>query len=245
MQVDWVKEFSPMLPGIKTAAIDNVMPKYQGRLARQWDVQYVMVYNTKLVKRAELPKSLGQLAEPKWRGRFAMPNNTSNPLDLLALEVGADGVLDMAKKLLANQPRFKPGPPAVVGAIASGEVALGVSGYTALAEAMKEKGAPVDWVALDTLPITPLFVFMLKDAPQPTLGKLFLAWLVTEGLAVQEKEEHLSFFGNQASSTTRAIKAMAPNVKTVEVRSEKDLELVTQTDAAVMRVVAGAAGAGR
>jgi iron(III) transport system substrate-binding protein len=234
-----------MLPGIKTAAIDNVMPSYHGRLLRQWDVKYVMVYNTKLVKRAELPTSLAQLADPKWRGRFAIPSNTSNPLDTLALEVGTDAVLEMAKKILANQPRFKPGPPAVVGAIAAGEVALGVSGYTALAEAMKEKGAPVDWVALDRLPITPLFVFMLKDAPQPTLGKLFLAWLVTEGLPIQEKQEHLSFYGNQASSTTKAIKAMVPNVKVLEARSEKDLELIKQTDSAVMRLISGAAGAAR
>jgi iron(III) transport system substrate-binding protein len=242
VKVDWVGEFGAMFPAIRSAAIDNVLPKYQNRMLRQWDVMYVMVYNKNLVKPADVPKSLVELTDPKWRGRFAMANNTPPPVDILALDMGVDGVVDLTKKLVENQPRFKPGPPAVVGAIANGEVAVGVSGYTALAEAQKLKGAPIAWEPMDVLPIGPLFVFMLKDAPQPTLGKLFLAWLVTEGQKIQEKEEFLSLFSNSDSAAARAIRAAKPNVKVVEVRSEKDQEVTEQAAREVMKVVAGVAG---
>jgi iron(III) transport system substrate-binding protein len=242
VSVNWVEEFGSMFPAMKTAAVDNVLPKFRNKLLRQWDVQYVMVYNKNLIKPGEVPTSIAELTQPKWRGRFAMANNTPPPLDIIALDIGVEGVVDLTNKLVANQPRFKPGPPAVVGAIANGEVAVGVSGYTALAEAQKEKGAPIAWAPMDTLPIGPLFSFMLKDAPQPTLGKLFLAWLVTEGLKVQEKEEHLSFYANAESPTTRAIAAAKPNIKVVEVRSERDQEVVERAAREIMKVVAGIAG---
>jgi iron(III) transport system substrate-binding protein len=239
-QVDWVGEFSGMFPDIKTAAQDTVLPKYRKRLLRQWDVHYVMVYNTKLVKKAEVPASLAELAEPKWRGRFGMSNTEPSPLQYLALEQGVEEVVALAKRLVANSPRYKAGPPAIVGAISGGEIAVGVSGYTALAEALKAKGAPVDWVVLDKLPLVPVFDFMLKGAPQPTLGKLFLAWLVTEGRGVQEEQEQLSLFANPASPTTRKIRAMNPKVKVVDILKDEDLNTVSRADKEIMQVVSGA-----
>ena len=240
--VNWVEEFGALFPTIKTTAIDGVLPSYQNRMLRQWDVQYVMVYNKNLVKPDDVPTSIEELTQPKWRGRFAMANNTPPPLDILAVEMGIEKAVDLTKRLVANQPRFKPGPPAVVGAISNGEVALGVSGYTALAEAQKKKGAPIDWRALDVLPVGPLFVFMLNNAPQPNLGKLFLAWLVTEGAGVQEQEEFLSLFSDPESSTTKSIKLQRPDIKVIEVRTEEQLKLSETAAKEIMNVVAGVAG---
>lgn len=241
-EVDWVGEFSSMFPSIGAAAVDGVLPQYRNKLLRQWDVMYVMVYNTDQVKRQDAPKSLSDLADAKWKGRFAISNNTPPPLDILALDLGRDGALDLTRKLLANQPRFKAGPPAIVGAIASGEVAVGVAGYTALAEAEKKKGAPIEWIPLDTLPVGPLFAFLPRNSPQPNLGKLFLAWFVTEGQKLQEEHEFLSFFANEESPTTKKIRAESPNVKVVEVRSQADQALVDEAGREIMKRIAGVAG---
>lgn len=241
-EVDWVGEFSEMFPAIKSAAVDGVLPPYRNKLLRQWDVMYVMVYNTDQVKPQDVPKTLAELAAPKWKGRFAISNNTPPPLDILALHMGRDGVLDLTGKLLANQPRFKAGPPAVVGAVASGEVAVGVAGYTALAEAERKKGAPIAWAPLDTLPVGPLFAFLPKNSPQPNLSKLFLAWFVTEGQKLQEELEYMSFFANRESTTTKQILAQSPNVKVVEVKSPQDQALVDDTGREIMKLIAGVAG---
>ncbi|KCV63946.1 ABC transporter substrate-binding protein [Bordetella bronchiseptica] len=241
-EVDWVGDFGEMFPKIKAAAVDGVLPSYRKRMLRQWDVQYVMVYNKNLVKAGEVPKDIWELTEPKWQGRFAMANNTPPPLDILAVDIGVDKAVELTNKLIANKPRFKPGPPAVVGAISNGEVALGVSGYTALAEAQKRKGAPIEWAPLATMPVGPLFMFMLKGAPQPNLGKLFLAWLATEGAEIQEKEEYLSLFHDPDSATTQKIKAMMPDVKVVEVRTEEQLRQSEVAAKQIMSAVASVAG---
>lgn len=241
-RVDWVGEFGAMFPDIKTVAADTVLPRYHNRLLRQWDVHYVVVYNTRLVKKEELPTSFEQFTDPKWKGRFGMSNVNASPLEYLALESGVDAVVELSKKLVANQPRYKAGPPAVVGAVASGEIPVALCGYTALAEALKAKGAPVDWMVLDRLPLQPLLDFMLKGAPQPTLGKLFLAWLVTEGRVLQEREEFLSLYSNPQSPTTLAVKRLNPKHKLIDVRTDKEMEIVLAAEKAILSVIAGAGG---
>jgi iron(III) transport system substrate-binding protein len=240
--VNWVDDFGTMFPQIKAAAIDGVLPEYRNRMIRQWDVQYVMVYNKNLVKPQDVPKNLWELTEPKWAGRFAMANNTPPPLDIMAVDIGVEKAVELAKNLVANKPRFKQGPPAVVGAISNGEVAVGVSGYTALAESQKAKGAPIEWTPLEVLPVGPLFMFMLKDAPQPNLGKLFLAWLATEGAEIQEKQEYLSLFSNPDSVATKKIKKLMPAVKVVEVKTAQDLRQTEVAAEQIMKVVSSVAG---
>lgn len=241
VEVDWVGDFGELFPTISAAAVDGVLPRHRNRLIGQWDVLYVMVYNTRQVKPEEVPSSYDELTEEKWRGRFAMSNNGPFPLDYLALDIGTDEVVELTRKLVANNPLFKPGPPAVVGAVAGGEAAVAVGGYTALAEAQKARGAPVDWKVLSALPVQPLYSFMLKDAPQPNLGKLFLAWLSTEGLALQETEEYLSLYRNQESPTTKRIHEMNPDVKALELSSDENVELVAKAERAVMDVISGVA----
>jgi len=241
-KVDWVGDFSTMFPAIQAVAHDGVVSDYRERLLRQWDVKYVLVYNTRQVKPEELPRNITELTDPKWAGRFAMSNVDASPLDALAVQYGTDEIAELTKKLVANKPRYKAGPPAVVGAVVSGEVAIGLSGYTALAEVMKEKGAPIDWVTPDVMPVIPLFDFMLKGAPQPNLGKLFLAWLATEGAAVQEEHAKLSSLSNPDSPTTRAIFEMKPDVQIVEVKTIEEIDITQQASREIMNIVSGATG---
>lgn len=241
-KVDWVGEFSSLFPAIGTAAQEGVASKYQQRLLRQWDVQYVLVYNTQQVSPDELPRGVHGLADPKWAGRFAMSNIDPSPLDVLSLDQGIDQITELTKRLVANSPRYKAGPPAVVGAVAAGEVAVGVSGYTALAEVLKAKGAPIDWVVPDVMPVIPLFDFMLKGAPQPNLGKLFLAWLATEGAQLQEEWAKLSSFSNPDSPTTQAILKMKPDVRALEPKTQEEVQAVEDAMPAIMKVISGAAG---
>lgn len=240
--VNWGEEFGELFPEIKKVAYDGVLEEYQNRMLRQWDVQYVMVYNTSILKPEDLPKSLLELTESKWKGQFAMANNTPPPLDIMALDIGVENVVQFTKDLIENKPRFKAGPPAVVGAISAGEVALGLSGYTALAEAQKQKGAPIDWVPLKKVPVGPLFMFMLKDAPQPNLGKLFLAWLATEGADLMESEEYMSSIANENSSTTKRIKELQPDYEVIEVKTSDELKKTEEAARQIMEVVADVAG---
>jgi iron(III) transport system substrate-binding protein len=235
--VDWVGIFGKQFPAIKRAATDTVIGPYQGRLLRQWDVAYVMVYNTSLLNPAEVPTDIEALTTPAWRGKFAMSNNSAPPLDILAVANGQDKMLALMRRLMANEPRYKPGPPAVVGAVANGEVAIAVGGYSALADALKAKGAPVDWKPMATVPLGPLFVYALRGSPQPNLGKLFLAWLVTEGAEVQDRAEFLGVVADPNSRVSKRLREMAPSAKLVEAKSPDDLKLLSDTTFKMLKLL--------
>ena len=56
-----------------------------------------IVYNTKLVKEADLPETLEDFAEPKWKGRFVLWDN-GNPFDFIAVKYGKERALELARK---------------------------------------------------------------------------------------------------------------------------------------------------
>jgi iron(III) transport system substrate-binding protein len=237
VSLDWVRVFGGEFKGMQRVAVDGVLEPWRGKLLRQWDVVYAMVYNTNLVKAADVPTDIEALTLPQWRGRFAMSNVSAAPLDILVTHFGEEKILQITKKLVDNQPRYKRGPPAVVGAVVNGEVALAVGGYTALADAQKEVGAPVDWKPMNQVPIGPLFIFMIKGSPQPNVGALFAAWLVSEGLEIQDKAEHLSLLSDPASSAAKKLSAAAPNALIVEPKTLEGQKRVEAAQRAVIKLV--------
>src|ERR687887_1179913 len=62
-----------------------------------------IVYNTTLVKEQELPDTLADFADPKWKGRFVLWDN-GNPFDFIAQKYGKERALKLARKLKANKP---------------------------------------------------------------------------------------------------------------------------------------------
>jgi iron(III) transport system substrate-binding protein len=236
-RVDWLGTFGTELPGIRAAAMTGVLTPWQGALLRQWDVIYVMVYNTSLLKRQDVPDTAEALTDAKWRGRFAMSSVSSVPLEYFALTTGPDAALDLTRRLMANQPRYKPGPPAVVGAVVNGEVPIAIGGYTALADAQKANGAPVDWKPMNVVPVQPLFAFVLKDSPQPNLGRLFVAWLVSEGATLQDQVEFLARAGDPASSAAKKLKEMGAGTQFVESKNTEEEKIVSKTSLDIMNML--------
>jgi iron(III) transport system substrate-binding protein len=88
----------------------------------------VLVYNTDLVKADELPKSLAELAESKWKGKLGWaPGNASLHAHVSALRHlwGEDKTEEWLKGVKANEPlRFPKNSPQVKAAHA-GEISIG------------------------------------------------------------------------------------------------------------------------
>src|SRR5918995_710945 len=61
-----------------------------------------IVYNTTLVKEADLPETLEDFAEPKWKGRFVLWDN-GNPFDFIAVKYGKERAIELARKLKTNK----------------------------------------------------------------------------------------------------------------------------------------------
>ncbi|MHC0066095.1 iron ABC transporter substrate-binding protein [Nostoc sp. UIC 10890] len=89
----------------------------------------VIDYNTKLVKAGELPTSISQLTEPKWRGKVGWaPTNGSFQSFVTAMRVldGDAKTLQWLKAMKANGVKDYGKNSAIVEAVGRGEVHLGL-----------------------------------------------------------------------------------------------------------------------
>lgn len=89
----------------------------------------VIDYNTKLVKPSELPASVMQLTNPKWRGKVGWaPTNGSFQAFVTAMRQlqGDEKTLAWLKAMKANGVKDYPNNAAIMEALGKGEIALGL-----------------------------------------------------------------------------------------------------------------------
>ncbi len=89
----------------------------------------VVDYNTKLVKESELPKTIWELTEPKWRGKVAWaPTNGSFQSFVTAMRVieGDEKTLEWLKAMKANDVKKYGNNTSIVKALGRGEVHVGL-----------------------------------------------------------------------------------------------------------------------
>lgn len=98
-------------------------------------------YNTNLVKESELPKSIWELTEPKWRGKVAWaPTNGSFQSFVTAMRAieGDEKTLEWLKAMEANGVKKYGNNTAIVKALGRGEVHLGLVNHYYLPRFKKE-----------------------------------------------------------------------------------------------------------
>lgn len=104
----------------------------------------VIAYNTERVPAAELPRSMAELTDAKWRGRIGWaPENASFQAFVAAMiELeGKDATRAWLEGMVANAPRAYPKNAPALAAAASGEVDLALVNHYYLYRARAEQGA--------------------------------------------------------------------------------------------------------
>ncbi len=146
----------------------------------------VLLVNRKLVAASETPKSIQDLADPKWQGRAAIANpvfgtTTMHAAALFAAwgEERAKAFLDSLKK---NGVRIASSNGEVKRLVVSGEVAFGLTDTDDANEAAKA-GAPVEMVypdqdGLGTL-VMPTVVVLMRGGPNPEAGRKLVDYLLS------------------------------------------------------------------
>jgi len=143
----------------------------------------VIVYNTKRVK--DPPRSVEDLADPKWKGRIAVANplfgTTAAHVAALAQTRGEATVLKLFAALRANDVRFVGGNSHVRDLVSRCDCDAGLTD-TDDAWIGKERGDPIEMIYPDqesggTL-VIPNSAALLKGAPHGANAKKFLDWLL-------------------------------------------------------------------
>jgi ABC-type Fe3+ transport system substrate-binding protein len=141
---------------------------------------YTLGYNTKWVKRDEVPKTYEELLNPKWKGQKISVDNTSyNLLAGLITAWGKDNAVAYFKSLAAQQPSIMRGDTNRVQLAAAGEFPLIIS-FAPIIQRAAFEGAPMDWVPLEPVStqINPLLLG--AKSAHPNAAKLFIDFVLSE-----------------------------------------------------------------
>jgi iron(III) transport system substrate-binding protein len=136
----------------------------------------VLVVNTKLVPKAERPKSIEDLADPKWRGRVGMAKplfgSTATHAAALFSLWGTDQAQDYFHRLKENEIVIESGNKQVAVDVAGGRLAFGIADTDDALEEF-EHGQPVEIIYPDQQPggigtfFFPNTLAVIKGAPHP------------------------------------------------------------------------------
>jgi len=209
----WVEVFGKEFPAIKDSVEHIKVPIFKGRAPTMRDVLYHGVYRTDMIKPQELPKTFEALGEPQYKGKVAF-DNRGTPLEYLVIVPGwnEQRIIDLARNIKANAPRFFPGSQQVRDAVVNGQAVLSAAGDVTEA---KQQGQPVDNYYLDPTPVNTLLATVPKTAPHPNAARLFAVWVSLEGprLLEEKKIEYRESLWQKDLVTTKALYANRPDAK--------------------------------
>ncbi len=143
---------------------------------------FVPMYNTKLVKPEELPKTYQDLLDPKWKGRLAVE---AEDWDWMATLVksgpfgGEAKALEYFKGLKAQNTETRKGHTLLADLVAAGEVPFALTSYNYIAQQLKDKGAPVEWLPLEPVVARANGIALPINAPHPHLALLLVEYALS------------------------------------------------------------------
>lgn len=149
----------------------------------------VIMYNTDLVAEADLPKSIFDLTDPKWKGKIAAAGSTNGSMQAqiatMRQLIGEEGTEKWLQGLLDNEVAFFGGHTDVRKAVGAGEFALGLVNHyyyhLQLAEGSKvgviypDQGE--DQIGLIT---NATAAAVVKGAPNAAAAQAFIDFLISE-----------------------------------------------------------------
>jgi iron(III) transport system substrate-binding protein len=136
-------------------------------------------FNTKIVPSETAPRTLGDLLDPKWKGKMAITNTTTgirwvgNALETM----GREYLQKMAEQEISVQDMA---PAALINLVASGEIPLSPTIFDANVTIAKKKGAPVEWRPLEPVVTTVGSIALLSKAANPHTALLFIDYLLSK-----------------------------------------------------------------
>ena len=150
---------------------------------------FVQSYNTRLVKKEELPKSYADLAHPRWKGRLGIEAEDEDWFAMIVKELGEEPGLRLFREIVrSNGLSVRKGHTLLAGLVASGEIPLALTTYSHGAEKMKQRGAPVEWFAIAPAIGRANGVGIVAKPPHPHAAALFADFLLSpEGQAILQK----------------------------------------------------------
>jgi len=178
---------------------------------------YVTAYNTRLVAPRMAPKTYADLLDPKWKGKITMEGTKADWFAGMLQIMGQERGLQYMRQLAKQEPMLREGHELLAQLIAAGEGFFDINIPASSVDRMKEKGAPIDWIALGEAPAIMVGIGLASQAAHVNAAKLFMDFALSrEGQRLQQGFGRLVARTDLASEQPAAIK----QIKMVPVNPE-------------------------
>ena len=192
---------------------------------------YVTAYNTRMVPARQLPKTYDALLDPKWKGTLLMDGTKADWFAGMLQIMGQERGLKYMRELAKQQPSPREGHELLAQLVVAGEGAFDINIPAASVERMKERGAPIDWTALGSVPAIMVGSGVATGAPHPNAAKLFLEFCLSrEGQKLMQSPGRHSAradFANEQSAMLKELKIVPVNPALAEKLEEYTKQLRT------------------
>jgi iron(III) transport system substrate-binding protein len=124
-----VREQLTQLPQAVLDRVDASFRDPDGRWVGTSGRARVIAYNTDELSAEEVPDSVFELTDPKWKGKVGLPPTNASFqafVTAMRLDVGDERTREWLEGLKANEPKFYEKNTPTVEAVASGEIQLGL-----------------------------------------------------------------------------------------------------------------------
>ncbi len=124
-----VDELLAKLPSTTLSRVADDLRDSEGRWVGTSGRARVIVYNTDELSETEVPDSVFDLTDPKWKGKIGLPPTNASFqafVTAMRLDEGDERTREWLEGLKANEPKFYEKNTPTVEAVASGEIQLGL-----------------------------------------------------------------------------------------------------------------------
>ena len=177
--------------------VDPLVADKDGHILEHTLLTHTVFVNTKLVPASEEPKTIAELAGPKWKGKLiAMdPTFSSGTYILLGTLLRLKYIDEATVRAIGrNDLKLAVNAQTSAAEVARGERALELGNAIISYAPMMNEGAPVKAIAMQEGTIASgNAIAMIKGGPHPNAARVFLNWLMSqEGQTVYIKAQALS-----------------------------------------------------
>ncbi len=226
----------------KVFGLSNDVVQDDNRYVIAYQNGSILSYNTKLLDDASAPKDWKDLLDPRFQGgKVIVAQDANDVFWALAKEWGRDTMLDFARKLAAQKPRFSRSASDTTSLLIAGDAPVALSLYAGSIMKYTAKGAPIKGTAASPVSVDNNGVWVLKDAAHPNAARLFAGWLATpEAQNVFDTTNNRSLL-IPGTSTKTAQYVQSLGVKLI-MEQPTDIETDAKTQADAMAIIRGKNG---
>lgn len=140
----------------------------------------VSAYNTRLVKKDELPRSVDDLLKPRWKNKLVMDSQSYVWFGAMMQFLGEENGLRFMRRLNEQNLQHARGRRLMTQLLAAGEHDLAVETNLNSVLSLSKQGAPLGFAPIQPYFFSPSLMFMSANAPHPFAGALFTDFLLSE-----------------------------------------------------------------